>query len=109
MDLTEREQMALNVFCQWIRQSWGKRISELALFGSRSRGEGNEESDLDVLVAVESLTFAEGQAIGQYCGDILTQYDVLISPFAVSSQRLAELRRLDRLIAREIDRDGLAL
>lgn len=38
-----------------LKQVYG--ITSIAIFGSVSRGEPNEESDLDILVNMESLTF----------------------------------------------------
>jgi predicted nucleotidyltransferase len=103
------ERAALSEFTSWVRQRFGDRVSELCLFGSRARGEGHEESDLDVLVSVAQLTGSERREIGQQAGDALTHWDVLVSPFALSTQHLAELRARERRIARELDRDAIPL
>jgi predicted nucleotidyltransferase len=84
------------------------RLRELALFGSRARGEGHEHSDLDVLV-VDDLTGSEARSVAQGCGDLLTAYDVLVSPFVVSTEHIARLRSRERLIAAEIARDAVPL
>jgi predicted nucleotidyltransferase len=103
------EKAALDELAAWLRERFADRLCELALFGSRARCEGNEESDLDVLVVVHDLTGAEGREIAQFRGDLLTKHDVLVSPFAVSAERMAELRCRERRIAREIDRDAVPL
>lgn len=64
---------------------------------------------MDLLVAISELTSAERREIGQMSGDALTDHDVLLSPFALSTAQLAELRARERRIAREIDLDGVAL
>jgi predicted nucleotidyltransferase len=81
----------------------------MKLFGSCARGEATDESDTDVLVEVDSLTAAEARTIAHFCGDLLTKYGVVISPFAVSTERFEELRRRERMIVQEIDRDGVTL
>ena len=109
MRLLVSERAALDELAAWLRDRFGDRLCELGLFGSRARGEGSEESDLDVLVVVGGLSSAEAREIAQFRGDLLTRHGVLVSPFAVSSERMAELRRRERRIAREIDRDAVPL
>jgi hypothetical protein len=55
------------------------------------------------------MTYAEGREVAYLAGDVLTEHDVVISPFAVSMQRMDELRSGERLIAAEIARDGIPL
>lgn len=109
MRLLVSEKAALEELATWLRERFGDRLSELGLFGSRARGEGSEESDLDVLVVVRGLSSVEAREIAQFRGDLLTRHGVLVSPFAVSSEHMAELRRRERRIAREIDRDAVPL
>lgn len=109
MALTRSETAALEEFCAWVRARFAGRVRELALFGSRARGEGGVESDLDVVVVVDELSGAEGREIGHAAGDAMTRHDVLLSPFAVSQARMTELRDRERLIASEIARDAVPL
>jgi predicted nucleotidyltransferase len=99
----------LSELATWVRARFGPRVSALKLFGSRARGDATEESDTDVLVAVDTLTSAEGREIAHFCGDLLTKYDVVISPFALSTERFEELRRRERRIVQEIEQDGVSL
>jgi predicted nucleotidyltransferase len=107
--LFRNERAALDAFAEHLRARFGPRLRELALFGSRARGEGNEDSDLDVLVAVDNLTGAEGREVAYLAGDMLTEYDVIVAPFVVSSAHMALLRERERLLAREIARDAVPL
>jgi predicted nucleotidyltransferase len=109
VDLPPNESVAVREFASWLRERFGSRVRQVALFGSRARGEGGEDSDVDVLVVVDELAGPEAREIGHAAGDTLTRYDVLVSPFAVSTARLDELRARERLIAQEIDRDAVPL
>ncbi|HSN15034.1 MAG TPA: nucleotidyltransferase domain-containing protein [Anaeromyxobacteraceae bacterium] len=109
MDLLPSERAALDELRTWLRARFGGRVRELALFGSRARGEGHDGSDLDVLVVVDDLTSAEAHEVAQFRGDLLTKHDVLVSPFVLSAARMSELRARERRIAIEIDRDGVGL
>jgi predicted nucleotidyltransferase len=103
------ERAALEGLRAWLAVRFGTRLRELALFGSRARGDGDEESDLDVLVVVDDLDSSEAREIAAFRGELLTRHDVLVSPFSVSTARMAELRARERLIALEIDRDRVGL
>ncbi len=109
MRLLATEEAALADLGAWLRERFGARLGELAVFGSRARGDSREDSDVDVLVTVDALSSAEAREVAQLAGDLLTRHGVLLSPFIVSRARMAELRQRERLIAREIDRDAVAL
>jgi uncharacterized protein len=101
--------LALATFVAQVRARFGARVVALALFGSRARGEASEDSDVDVLVVVDGLTFAEGREVDAIVGDLLTEHDVLISPLLLSRERYEHLRARERRIVAEIDRDGVPL
>ena len=109
MQLLTAETLALNGLRQWLADRFASRVKELVLFGSRARGEGDEDSDLDVLVVVDDLDSGEAREIAHACGDLLTAHDVLVSPLALSTSRMKLLRDRERRIAAEIDREGIRL
>jgi len=107
--LTAAERASLEELATWVRGRFGTRLQRLELFGSRARGEGNGDSDLDVLVVVDELTSAEGREIAGTCGDLLTRHDVIVSALTLASSQLALLADRERLLARELARDGIPL
>lgn len=107
--LRAAERTAVDQLVGWVRDRFGARVRELTLFGSRARAEGDEDSDVDVLVAIDEVTSAEARDIAHFCGDLLTEHDVIVSALVLATTRLQELRRRERLIAREIERDGVRL
>jgi predicted nucleotidyltransferase len=109
MTLRSAERAALDQLVRWVRERFGARVHELQLFGSRARGQGDEDSDLDVLVVIEDVISTEARDVAHFCGDLLTEHDVIVAPLVLSTARFAELRQRERLIAREIERDGVQL
>jgi len=88
---------------------FGERLRELRLFGSYSRGEADEDSDVDVLVLVDGLTDLE---IGLVAGEAtytMIETGVPLSPLPMSTERLEQLRRGERLLAKDLDTEGIPL
>lgn len=107
--LTPGENAAVAAMVAWLRSAFGQRVRELAVFGSRARGEGHEGSDVDVLAVIDELSTTEGREIAARCGDILTEHDIIVSVLSLSSARMDELRRRGRRLVIEIDREGVGL
>ena len=107
--LGQSERQALLELAAWLRSRFGPRLADLRLFGSRARGEGHEESDVDVLVAVDDLTSDERMAIWFESGHLQERFEVTVSTFTLPTERWRQLVSQGRLIAREIERDGIPL
>ncbi len=83
------------------------RLVRVRLFGSRARGDAHEDSDVDVLILVRSLSHAEKvDAIGIGAEVSLETGDTL-SLLPMTPEAYEELRRLEVRLARDIDREGI--
>jgi predicted nucleotidyltransferase len=54
--LTTVAATALALFRDTARASYGDRLAKIVLFGSRARGEGRSDSDLDIAIVLRDLT-----------------------------------------------------
>lgn len=90
---------------------FGPRLREIVLFGSHARGEAHEDSDVDVLVVIDDLSEPERRAVFDLAYDVARPLPelVVINPLAYSTAQAIELRGRQRLLFRDIDREGLAL
>jgi uncharacterized protein len=103
-------QRALDDFVSYARQRFGPRLDRLVLFGSYARGEAVPlESDVDILVTVTDLSTAELVEIVDRAAEITSRHNVLLTPLAMDAARFRHLERTERLLAREIARDGVQL
>jgi predicted nucleotidyltransferase len=102
---------ALERFARALRERFGGRVREVKLFGSRARGEANEEGDVDVLVVVDDLSDEERVRVIDLAYDVdRTGEDwVGLSPLVYSSAHAARMRAGGRRLFRDIDREGLPL
>lgn len=109
LDLPAHMLDALTHFCSGVRSEFGPRLTQLVLFGSAARGEMRVDSDIDVLVEIENATRADFHKVDAITGDTLTQFDVVISPLAMSKQHFESLKARERRIVSEIEQDGISL
>ena len=92
-----------------LEQAFGRRLRELVLFGSHARGDAHEDSDVDVLVVVDDLTEQERRIAIDLAYDAnAAERDVWVGicPIVYSTAQSNELRQCERLIMRDIARDG---
>jgi predicted nucleotidyltransferase len=103
---------ALQRFRSLLERRFGQRLLELLVFGSRARGQAHEESDTDVLVVLRGLTEAERVEVFGLAHDADAAAPdaddwVGLSVVAYSDEQVADLRSRERLLLRNIDREGL--
>ena len=99
--LSPQELQTLSELGEQVRQLFGERLVELSLFGSRARGEGRDDSDLDVLVKVNELTRADRRAIQDLAFDLGLRRGLVISPLLADARAWQAALPLGRAIARE--------
>jgi predicted nucleotidyltransferase len=92
-----------------LRARFGARLREIRLFGSHARGEAGPDSDVDVLVVVDDLTDSEIGVVATIGTHVLLRHDVPIAVLPMSTARLEGLRRAERALAANLDRDGIPL
>jgi hypothetical protein len=71
VDLSSDDKRALDDFCARVRTRFHGRVREIALFGSRARDDAREDSDIDVCVVIDDLTFEEQRDIDAITAAVL--------------------------------------
>ncbi|MBI4365940.1 MAG: nucleotidyltransferase domain-containing protein [Deltaproteobacteria bacterium] len=103
------ERQTLAEFRVRLTKALGETLQMLCLFGSRARGEGNDESDLDVLVLTATVNRTIKETIWDIANDLLLETDVYLSPLVMSVTEFQTLRDRERRLALEIAHDGIPL
>ena len=100
---------ALAEYASRLRALFGERLSDVRLFGSFARGEAHEDSDVDVLVLVDGLTDLEIGVVAGEVAAVIVKTGLPLAPLPMSTERLAELRRNQRALARALDEEGISV
>ena len=101
MALSALERAALSDFRARLLERFGVRLVRFALFGSRARGEGHEESDLDLLVLVRSLSRDERRAAIDDAGEVEFATGLVLSPMVRDVDTWREDTPLGQAVARD--------
>jgi predicted nucleotidyltransferase len=86
----------------------GPRLQEVRLFGSYARNQFDDESDVDVLILVEGLQPGERQRVVDAVLE-LTGWGVILAPLVLTVAQFDALRAREKLIAQDIDREGITV
>ncbi len=92
-----------------LHERFADRLREVRLFGSYARGEARADSDVDLLVLIDDLTWREAiEAI-----DLGTEEEygsgVLLAPIPRSTADFERSRAMETGFARDVERDGVVL
>lgn len=106
-DLPERERRVLGELRKRIQQEFPDWTFQMTLFGSRARGDADPDSDMDVLVEVETarVSFPEKQRLRRVAGEVSINFGIVLS-ILVADRRLRE-ERGDFSIFQTIREEGI--
>lgn len=107
--VTLREKRLLKDYKRLLQRALGPRLKAYRLFGSWARGDATDESDVDVLVVVKDLYREEKNRLLDRAYDLSLTRNRYLSPMIVDRAWYAELVHSERLLAKEIAKDGIDL
>jgi uncharacterized protein len=107
--LTPAEKAAVDELVAGARAILGAEIRDARLFGSRARGEGTADSDLDVALVVTAEGRRRRREVQDLAFDIGLRHHVALAPLIVDEAVLAEMRQRELLLALDIEREGIPL
>jgi predicted nucleotidyltransferase len=107
--LNPTERQALREFVQGLQEQFDGLIRSALLFGSKARGDSIPDSDLDVLIVVDSDDWRLHKRIRYLAADICLEYDLDLSPRVWSVSHLRKMQEIEASIYQNIQRDGISL
>lgn len=107
--LSTTEKAALADFLERARALLGGKLLEARLFGSRARGEGDEESDLDVALIVTPGGRELRRDVYGLTFDGVYNFGVHVQPLVITQEQLRDLVRRELGIGAALEQEGIRL
>ncbi len=90
--LKSQEKEILVQFKVKVEKILGDRLDRLVLFGSRSRGDEEPDSDFDLLVTVRSLQKTDRERIFDVAAELSLEYDTVLAVLVLPAEDFTEDR-----------------
>jgi len=103
------EQKAIAAFQERLQTQYSKRVFQVVLFGSKSRGDSRPESDIDILLVVDESNWRFRHVVSDMAADVSLEYGVLIGPRVMSYARWQRMQRECFSFYENVAREGIPL
>jgi len=90
-----------------LKELLGDRLVRFVLYGSRARGNYEDESDIDLAIIVQGLSRELKNRILDQVAEIELKHLMPISAIVLSEQDFVRLRSRERRIALDIENEGI--
>ena len=110
--LTSNERDALDAIVTRLHLHYRDDLLDVVLFGSKARGDFDEESDLDLLIVVRMQNdgyWEHWRKIGDLTWAIELEYGIVTTMIIKDESGYENMRKHKLLLYREIERDGITL
>ena len=88
IDLETSKRAALEEFLSRIRKRLSSQLTLVKLFGSAAKGEGTEESDIDLFIVVKSYSKEVENSILDEAYEVSLKHDVVITPLVYGEEEV---------------------
>lgn len=98
----------LRTLKQYLQAQYQERLNRVVLFGSYARQQATDDSDVDILIALQEPVdaSAEGQRTSEFIARLCLEHDLLISCFFLPSSRY---QSENSPLLRNIRQEGIVL
>jgi len=107
--LSPIELEAIEKYIHRASDRYGNNLGQVILFGSRARGEGDEESDIDMAVIITAGDRHVRRELLDLATEIWLETGIKISPLILSSEEFETLSRMGMGIIATIQKEGIKL
>lgn len=107
--LTDNEKEGVKTFVDKVKQLLGPSLIKLRIFGSKVRGDFDMESDIDILLVVESEDWHVRGEIINIVAEVNLEYSCNISPVIYTSREHEMNKYYKTLFVQEVEREGVPL
>lgn len=108
MHLSTNEKKALALLRDSLTKE-GLGLVALRLFGSKSRGDDTQESDVDIAVILNEVDQATEQRVFDICFEIGLEHDLLLAPIVLSVSETTSSKHRITPFFKILEQEGIAV
>jgi len=107
--LTSHEREAITEYLERLRAKYADQVARVVLFGSKARGDGDQESDIDLFVVLKTDDPSLKEQIWRMSYEVALERGVTFGDFIVGRSRYARMRDIEEPVFRNIRDEGIEL
>ena len=107
-NLSKKEESVIKKFKHELLKRYPDRIKTVLVFGSKARGDYNDESDIDVMVITDELDWKFADKVRRIGYALDEEIDYKLSIQVMSEAKIAYLRENNFQFAQNIFRDSVS-
>jgi len=109
MRLTPDDQAWLDVYCRALIERYSDTIVQLAIYGSKARGDSHPESDLDVLLIVRNEADALRRPLRRLGYDLAVAFNTVPSILAYTQAEWERRKKSGSPFREAVERDAVSV
>ncbi|MBL7162498.1 MAG: nucleotidyltransferase domain-containing protein [Anaerolineales bacterium] len=109
VQLNEAEQTAIQNLLDALCEKYTNDIKQVILFGSKARGDFDQDSDIDLLVLTEYENWSLRNDIWQMAARIELAFDVIFNVQLIAAQRWQEMSAQRFGLCQNVEQDGILI
>lgn len=107
--LTLKEKKVIEEFKQRVKDKFTDEIVKIIVFGSKARGNAEENSDIDILVITSSDDWQKGDEIREIGYELDEYIDYRLSIQVISKSHINYLKSNDFQFIKNIESEGIVI
>ena len=107
--LSAAEKQGISVFTKRVRKFFGASLLDIRIFGSKVRGDFDKESDIDILLVIDSDDWHLQDEISKIAADVNMELDCNISPVIYTHREHERNKYFRTLFIQEVEKEGVSL
>jgi predicted nucleotidyltransferase len=107
--LVETERKVIASLVKDLQEMLGDEILSIRLFGSRARGDFNEDSDIDLFILVREKTSAIREKVSGLIADYIFDYDLPLSAVLYDLLESQKNMELGSFFFENVEKEGIPL
>lgn len=107
--LTNQEEIAVQQFIFELKKQFKNAVYAITLYGSKARGDAFIDSDIDLLIVMDSDAWVIRNQVSHIASRISLEFDLLLSPHVISKETWQEMMEAPLSFYKNILQEGIPL